>query len=134
MRKILLFCILVAISVYGAGIVDSAEILPQKAEYSILRLVANGGAYQAPQGAILGVDGTKIYGNTGCNGYFGDIKRVGSGDVEINIVGSTRMLCDEVANKFERVLLQNLAGRFSVSEDSGAITLNNDKVQIEIRQ
>lgn len=108
--------------------------LPQRVEYNITEIVVGGKALKAVSGATFGIDGVRIYGNTGCNGYFGDIKRIGGGDVEIAIVGSTRMMCDEVANKFERVLLSNLAGRFSVSKNGGVIILTNGNAQIKIRQ
>lgn len=145
MKKII-FTLGIALGIIACGVesgVDSSVessaqsqqiTLPQKAQYHILELVESGEIYQAPQGAILGIDGEKIYGNTGCNGYFGDIKRIGGGDVEITIVGSTRMMCDEVANKFERVLLSNLTGRFSVSKDGSTITLTNGNAQIKIGQ
>ncbi len=129
MRKIFVALVVAFAFVYGAGSVDSVEksaILPSKGEYKIVRIVVGTKTMEAREGAIFGVDGARIYGNTGCNNYFTDFKRVDSQTIEISTNGgSTKMMCDREANEFERVFLENLVGKFSVA-DSNSFGLSGE--------
>lgn len=136
MRKFFLACMLGIFALYGAGIlnednavsVESEEILPQKAEYKIVQIVINGKATKAHEGAIFGVDDTKIYGNTGCNSYFTDFKRVDSENIEVSTNGgATKMMCDRDSMAFESAFLQSLVGRFNVMESNDLVSLKGEK-------
>ena len=134
MKKIV-FVMIVAFGVaFGAGSAEKTAILPQKAEYKISQILVDGKAIKAPSGAIFGIDGTKIYGNTGCNNYFTDFKRVDSKTIEVSTNGgATKMMCDKDSMKFENVFLQHLVGRFSVVESSDSISLNGEKMEIWLK-
>mgnify|MGYP004542710299 FL=1 len=143
MRKIFLACVLGIFALYGAGIlnednavsVESEEILPQKAEYKIVQIVINGKVTQATEGAIFGIDDTKIYGNTGCNSYFTDFKRVDSENIEVSTNGgATKMMCDRDSMAFESAFLQNLVGRFSITKSGDKISLTSDKMQVVLEE
>ena len=143
MKKIVLACALGIFVAFGAGSisesnavsVESEEILPNKAEYKISQIVVGGKSLNAVSSAIFGVDGTQIYGNTGCNNYFTDFVRVDSETIEISTNGgSTKMMCDKKANNFEHIFLQHLVGTFSIVENEGGITLTNDKMQVVLQK
>lgn len=143
MRKIFLACMLGIVVAFGAGSlnednavsVESEELLPNKAEYKILQIVVGGKTLNAVSGATFGVDGVRIYGNTGCNNYFTDFERVNSETIEISTNGgSTKMMCDKKANNFEHIFLQNLVGKFSVAESGDGITLTSDKMQVMLQK
>lgn len=134
MKKIA-FAMVVAFGMaFGAGSAEKTAILPQKAEYKISQIIVNGEAIEAPNGAIFGIDGTKIYGNTGCNNYFTDFKRVDSENIEVSTNGgATKMMCDKDSMKFENVFLQHLVGRFSVVESGDSLKLNGEKMEIWLK-
>ncbi len=143
MRKIFLVCVLGIFVAFGAGSlnednavsVESEEILPTKAEYKITEIVVGGKALKAVSGATFGIDGVRIYGNTGCNNYFTDFARVDSQTIEISTNGgSTKMMCDKKANEFEHIFLQNLVGKFSVAENGDGLKLSSDKMQVLLQK
>ena len=135
MKKIA-FVMIVAFGVaFGAGSAEKTAILPQKAEYKISQIIVNGEAVQAPSGAIFGIEDAKIYGNTGCNNYFTDFKRVNSETIEVSTNGgATKMMCDKDSMKFENVFLQHLVGRFGVVESSDSISLKGEKMQVVLEK
>lgn len=133
MRKIVLAMVCgVAFVACGAGVSgESKVILPPKAEYKISQIIVNGEMIEAPIGAMLGIDDTKIYGNTGCNSYFTDFKRVDSGNIEVSTNGgATKMMCDKDLIRFENIFLQHLVGTFSVVKSSDSLKLNGKKMQV----
>lgn len=143
MKKIFLACVLGVFVAHGAGSinedsavsVESEEILPQKAEYKITQIVVNGKSLNATSGAIFGIDGTQIYGNTGCNSYFSDFRRIDSQTIEISANGgATKMMCDKKANNFEHIFLQNLVGKFSIAENGSGLMLSSDKMQVMLEK
>ena len=134
MKKIVFVMIMAFGMAFGAGSAEKTDILSQKAEYKISQIIVNGEAIEAPSGAIFGIDGTKIYGNTGCNNYFTDFKRVNSETIEISTNGgATKMMCDRDSMKFENVFLQHLVGRFGVVESSDSLKLNGEKMEIWLK-
>lgn len=138
MIKIFLACMFGMFVVYGAGSMESTEdsaFLPQKAEYKIIEIVVNNEVLQASDGAIFGIDGTRIYGNTGCNNYFTDFNRKDNTTIEISTNGgSTKMMCDKKTNKFEHIFLQNLVGKFNVANSGDKLSISNDKMQVMLQR
>lgn len=134
MKKIVFVMIVVFGMAFGAGSAEKTDILPQKAEYKIVQIVINGKATKAPEGAIFGVDDTKIYGNTGCNSYFTDFKRVDSENIEVSTNGgATKMMCDMDSMAFESAFLQNLVGKFNVMESSDLVSLKGEKMEVVLK-
>lgn len=134
MKKIVFVMIVAFGMAFGAGSAEKTDILPQKAEYKIVQIVINGKAIQVPEGAIFGIDNTKIYGNTGCNSYFTDFKRVDSENIEVSTNGgATKMMCDRDSMAFEDAFLQNLVGKFSVMESSDLVSLKGEKMEVVLK-
>ena len=135
MKKIVLVMIVAFGMAFGAGSAEKTDILPQKAEYKIVQIVINGKAIKATEGAIFGIDDTKIYGNTGCNSYFTDFKRVDSENIEVSTNGgATKMMCDRDSMAFESAFLQSLVGRFSVTTSGNKMSLTSDKMQVVLEE
>lgn len=134
MKKIVFVMIVVFGMAFGAGSAEKTDILPQKAEYKIVQIVINGKATKAPEGAIFGIDDTKIYGNTGCNSYFTDFKRVDSENIEVSTNGgATKMMCDRDSMAFESAFLQNLVGKFNVMESNDLVSLKGEKMEVVLK-
>lgn len=134
MKKIVFVMIVAFGMAFGAGSAEKTDILPQKAEYKIVQIVINGKATKAPEGAIFGIDDTKIYGNTGCNSYFTDFKRVDSENIEVSTNGgATKMMCDRDSMAFESAFLQNLVGKFNVMESSDLVSLKGEKMEVVLK-
>lgn len=134
MKKIVFVMIVAFGMAFGAGSAEKTDILPQKAEYKIVQIVINGKVTQAPEGAIFGIDDTKIYGNTGCNSYFTDFKRVDSENIEVSTNGgATKMMCDRDSMAFESAFLQNLVGKFNVMESSDLVSLKGEKMEVVLK-
>lgn len=135
MKKIVFVMIVAFGMAFGASSAEKTDILPQKAEYKIVQIVINGKATKAPEGAIFGIDDTKIYGNTGCNSYFTDFKRVDSENIEVSTNGgATKMMCDMDSMTFENAFLQSLVGRFSVTKSGDKMSLTSDKMQVVLEE
>lgn len=135
MKKIVFVMIVAFGMAFGAGSAEKTDILPQKAEYKIVQIVINGKAIKATEGAIFGIDDTKIYGNTGCNSYFTDFKRVDSENIEVSTNGgATKMMCDRDSMAFESAFLQSLVGRFSVTTSGNKMSLTSDKMQVVLEE
>lgn len=134
MKKIVFVMIVVFGMAFGAGSAEKTDILPQKAEYKIVQIVINGKATKAPEGAIFGIDDTKIYGNTGCNSYFTDFKLVDSENIEVSTNGgATKMMCDRDSMAFESAFLQNLVGKFNVMESNDLVSLKGKKMEVVLK-
>ena len=134
MKKIVFVMIVAFGRAFGAGSAEKTDILPQKAEYKIVQIVINGKVTQAPEGAIFGIDDTKIYGNTGCNSYFTDFKRVDSENIEVSTNGgATKMMCDRDSMAFESAFLQNLVGKFNVMESNDLVSLKGEKMEVVLK-
>lgn len=134
MKKIVFVMIVAFGMAFGAGSAEKTDILPQKAEYKIVQIVINGKVTQAPEGAIFGIDDTKIYGNTGCNSYFTDFKRVDSENIEVSTNGgATKMMCDRDSMAFESAFLQNLVGKFNVMESNDLVSLKGEKMEVVLK-
>lgn len=134
MKKIVFVMIVAFGMAFGAGSAEKTDILPQKAEYKIVQIVINGKVTQATEGAIFGIDDTKIYGNTGCNSYFTDFKRVDSENIEVSTNGgATKMMCDMDSMAFESAFLQNLVGKFNVMESNDLVSLKGEKMEVVLK-
>lgn len=134
MKKIVFVMIVVFGMAFGAGSAEKTDILPQKAEYKIVQIVINGKVTQATEGAIFGINDTKIYGNTGCNSYFTDFKRVDSENIEVSTNGgATKMMCDMDSMTFENAFLQSLVGKFNVMESSDLVSLKGEKMEVVLK-
>lgn len=134
MKKIVFVMIVAFGMAFGAGSAEKTDILPQKAEYKIVQIVINGKVTQATEGAIFGIDDTKIYGNTGCNSYFTDFKRVDSENIEVSTNGgATKMMCDRDSMAFESAFLQNLVGKFNVMESNDLVSLKGEKMEVVLK-
>jgi heat shock protein HslJ len=79
----------------------------------------------------LKLDGGRLTGSAGCNGYFAPVKAGGSpGDVRVGPAGSTRKMCPEAEMVVEHRFLNQLAGVTQLRFVAGQLALpytNQDK-------
>jgi heat shock protein HslJ len=81
-------------------------------------------AAPAAPDVTLKVDGTRLTGNAGCNGYFAPVTPGGSpGDITIGPAGSTRMMCPEAEMAVEQRFLEQLAGVTQIRFVAGQLAL-----------
>lgn len=72
----------------------------------------------------LKLDGGRLAGNAGCNGYFGPVKAGGQpGDVTVGPVGATRKMCPEPAMTVETRYLEQLGGVRQIRFVAGQLAL-----------
>jgi heat shock protein HslJ len=68
--------------------------------------------------------GNRVYGNAGCNHFFGDYALDGK-SLKFGRLGSTRRLCDEPTMQQERMFLDRLARNERWSVKNGKIKLSS---------
>lgn len=72
----------------------------------------------------LRLDGSRLVGNAGCNGYFAPVKAVDStGGVRVGPAGSTRKMCPDTDMAVETRFLEQLAGVTQVRFVAGQLAL-----------
>jgi heat shock protein HslJ len=77
----------------------------------------------APE-VTLGLDGTRLTGHAGCNGYFAPVKAGGSpGELRVGPAGSTRKMCPEAEMAVEQRFLAQLAGVTRLQFVAGQLAL-----------
>ena len=72
----------------------------------------------------LKLDGDRLVGNAGCNGYFGPVKTGAQpGDVTVGPLGATRKMCPEPAMTVETRYLEQLGGVRQIRFVAGQLAL-----------
>jgi heat shock protein HslJ len=81
----------------------------------------------APE-VTLKIDGTRLVGSAGCNGYFAAVKAGDSpGDVKVGPAGSTRKMCPDAEMAVESRFLEQLAGVTQIRFVAGQLALSYSK-------
>ena len=101
--------------------------------FSIISVKIDSKEYNAPSTATLFYEENKLYGSTGCNNYFGEFKKTNNTLMVFN-VGSTRKLCDENANEFERIFLSIFSDEFEITNEESEYILKNSKASIKLKK
>ncbi|MGX2982329.1 META domain-containing protein [Helicobacter sp. 23-1045] len=105
------------------------------AKYNITAISLNDILLESPKGAHFSVKDSEIFGKAGCNNYFTSFAWVDENIIEISANGgSTRMMCAQAEMEFERIFLQNLAGKFNVANVKNAIILDNGHFTITLQR
>ncbi|RAX54619.1 hypothetical protein CCY99_02325 [Helicobacter sp. 16-1353] len=136
--KIYLLALVVLLSV---GCADIAESNTQNktnlsdGEYKIISITINNDILEIPQKATFNIKDNRVYGNAGCNNYFGGFVKNDDGSVSFFTIGSTRMLCpDGYANQFEYKYLRSLDSTFRLSKNGKDIILENPSSKIIVNK
>ena len=101
--------------------------------FSIISVSVDSNEFYAPSNAGLFYEENKLYGSTGCNNYFGEFKQ-NENTITIFNVGSTRKLCDDNANEFERVFLSVFSDEFEITNEGSDYFLKSHKALIKLKQ
>ena len=103
--------------------------------FNIISVSINSKELNAPSEAVLfyNTKTNKIYGNTGCNNYFGEFKQ-NENTITIFNVGSTRKLCDDNANEFEYAFLSVFSDEFEITNEGSDYFLESPRALIKLKQ
>lgn len=139
---VLLTCLLSFFAGCAANTKGSKEIQKQESltlnENQVLNLEkisVNGKVYElknADSKPNISFSGSKFYGYSGCNRFFGFYQKHSEGiSVEEGSVASTQMLCHPLdVMEFERLFLTNFKGNFTILSQDGKLVLENGTITI----
>ena len=122
MRKMITLLVIALISGIFAMCAPKKEI-PVESNWALETICANGNEISVPEGHspyLAFLADKKISGETGCNRFFGDYSAKGK-NLTFTNVGSTRMMCPEMA--FENAFLNviNETAQYTLTDKSLAL-------------
>ena len=122
MRKMITLLLIALVSAVFAMCTPKKEI-PVESSWAVDKLYVEGNEISVPDGHnpyLAFLKDSKISGETGCNRFFGDFTVKGK-ELGFANVGSTRMMCPEMA--FENAFLGaiNEAAQFTLAGDTLAL-------------